>query len=339
MRPEQQYRDKAPAKAYKVAERNGLIWVYMGKQAEPPPMPMIEATLAPADETSFRFVQRECNWLQALEGDIDTSHFGFLHAGSAVPDDFQPDHPMRHTVVDRAPEYQVIDTPWGTCYGAHRLDDDGRMSWRIANFMLPFWTQAPNADFDNHVGARAWVPMDDEHTMVLQVGWKRHNSVYSGMPLKNGKPIPGFQASIDFLPNETGWHGRHRPRARTENDYEIDRAAQRANEVYTGIRMIFMQDQAVTESMGAISDHGFEHLGASDQMVARTRRRVFKAATALAESGQAAPGSEDGDVFWGARSGSFHIDPGEDWQRAYYARLAKATRVPIEPAPTVAAPT
>ena len=80
--PHQDYKDKVRAKAYKVAERNGLVWVYMGERAEAPPLPGIEASLLPESELQITFAQRECNWLQALEGDIDTSHFGFLHAGS-----------------------------------------------------------------------------------------------------------------------------------------------------------------------------------------------------------------------------------------------------------------
>lgn len=320
-------RGKVKARAYRAAERAGVVWVYMGPDPVPP-LPLLEAALVPEGEASVRFVQRACNWLQALEGDIDTSHFGFLHAGHARPEDFQGDHPMRHTVTNRAPDYHVTDTPWGTSYGAYREDADGRMSWRVANFLFPFWTQAPNSDFFTNVGVRAWVPMDDEHTMVLMLGWKKSPGPYTGLPLKNGQPIPGFAPAVEYLPNTTDWHGRWRPKARAENDYEIDRDAQRRGEIYTGIRMVFMQDQAVTESMGAITDHAFEHLVASDQMVARTRRRVLKAALALRQEGTPPPGVEDPEVMWGARSGSFHTEPGKDWQEAYRENLGKATRVP-----------
>src|SRR6202790_3181178 len=60
------------AKAYRTVERNGLVWVYMGERQEAPPLPAIEATLLPQSDVQISFVQRECNWLQALEGDIDT---------------------------------------------------------------------------------------------------------------------------------------------------------------------------------------------------------------------------------------------------------------------------
>jgi hypothetical protein len=170
--------------------------------------------------------------------------------------------------------------------------------------------------------------MDDEHTMVLLLNWKKSPPAYSGMPLKNGKPIPGFAPTIACLPNTTDWYGRWRPVARAENDYEIDRDAQRRNEIYTGIRMVFMQDQAVTESMGAITDHSFEHLVASDQMVARTRRRVLQAALALRQDGTLPPGVRDPEVMWEARSGAFHTPPEADWQQAYRENLKDAVRVP-----------
>ena len=88
---QQDFKDTVRAKAYRTVERNGLVWVYMGDKPEPPPLPQIEANLMPGSE--IWCLQRECNWLQALEGDIDTSHVGFLHLGSLTPDDLPADHP------------------------------------------------------------------------------------------------------------------------------------------------------------------------------------------------------------------------------------------------------
>ena len=84
-------------------------------------------------------LQRACNWLQALEGDIDTSHVGFLHLGSLGADDLPAGPPMRPTVQNRAPEYEVMDAPWGTMYGGHRSGEVGLTSWRVAHYLFPFW--------------------------------------------------------------------------------------------------------------------------------------------------------------------------------------------------------
>jgi hypothetical protein len=45
---------------------------------------------------------RECNWLQALEGDIDTAHFTFLHVGKVEADDVDPNHMERFQLIERA---------------------------------------------------------------------------------------------------------------------------------------------------------------------------------------------------------------------------------------------
>src|SRR5215469_8319748 len=118
--PHQDFKHKVTAKAYKVVERAGLVWVYMGVPAAAPSMPALEVLLQPDDEIGVSCIQRDCNYLQALEGDIDTSHFGFLHAGHLDPDDVPEDNPIHHTVAIRAPLYNVSDTPWGTTYAAYR---------------------------------------------------------------------------------------------------------------------------------------------------------------------------------------------------------------------------
>jgi hypothetical protein len=79
---------------------------------------------------------------------------------------------------------------------------------------------------------------------------------------------------------DTSWLGRYRVVAEEANDWTMDREAQRSGRIYSGIDHIGLQDQAVTESMGPITDHSHEHLGPGDVMIARTRRRALQAARA-----------------------------------------------------------
>ena len=76
-----------------------------------------------------------------------------------------------------------------------------------------------------------------------------------------------------------------------------------------------MQDQAVTESMGPIYDRTREHLGTSDAMVIRTRRRLIEAAKALRDRDEAPPGVDDPRVY-GVRSGGVVLPRGADWIEA-----------------------
>ncbi len=318
------FKAKVKAKAYKAVERNGLIWVYMGPRDEAPPLPMIESTLLPECDVQINFVQRECNWLQALEGDIDTSHFGFLHFGNLQRDDFTDDDPMRYTVENRAPDYHVGETPWGTSYGAYRPAGVGQTYWRFANFMFPFWTQQPQGKFPMHVHARGWIPLDDTHTMYVNIFWKQAMS--TARTLKDGSPWPGAKPGFDYLPNTTDWFGRWRLAANASNDWGLDREAQRNGAIFSGIDGIHLQDQAVTESMGGIVDHTLEHLSPSDQMITRTRRRLLRAARDLSERGTTPPGVDDPEALLGARSGYFITDDGLDWQDAYAQQVKTMTR-------------
>jgi len=326
--PSQDFKEKVKAKAYKVAERNGLVWVYMGHRTPAPPLPMIEVTMLPEAELDITFIQRDCNWVQAFEGDIDTSHFGFLHVGHLDPDDVPEGHPLEHTAEERAPEYKVRDTPWGTSYGAYRAVKDGGSPmtyWRFANFMFPFWTQTPQGEFAQHIHARAWVPLDDGHTMFVFVRWRTKMKT-SLAPLKNGQPLGGGKPAAEYQPISTEWLGRWRLKANESNDWLIDREAQRTNRIYSGIDNIHLQDQAVTESMGAITDHAKEHLGPGDLMIARTRRRVLQAARALRDAGTVPPGVEAPEIFLGSRSGYFLAEPQVDWLDAYARQVRDCLR-------------
>ena len=320
--PHQEFKDKVRARTYQAQERAGLIWVYMGERENAPPMPAIEASMLDAADVTIVFCQRQCNWLQALEGDIDTSHFSWLHVGSVKPEQVQDDNWVKYQVLHRAPEYHVTETDWGTMYCAMRPAEDGQTYWRFAHFGFPFWTWVPQGPMIDRVQARAWVPMDDTHTMFVSMVWKKASLT---KPLADGKPIPGSAPAIQYQPNTTGWLGRFRPVQQDANDYLIDRDAQRNDEIYTGITHIHMQDQAITESMGGIVDHALEHLAPSDQMITRTRRRLLLAARALRDRGTTPPAVDDPAVYLGIRSGE-RVLPEKDWRAAYDDGMQAALR-------------
>src|SRR5439155_5850120 len=109
---ESNFKPTIPAPAYSCAQRGGLVWAYMGPPASggPPPLPDLEALNLRDGQPEVGAIQRECNWLQALEGDIDTSHFSFLHFGAHGPETAQPGTFQYYTLKDRAPRYSVLDT-------------------------------------------------------------------------------------------------------------------------------------------------------------------------------------------------------------------------------------
>ena len=88
-----------------------------------------------------------------------------------------------------------------------------------------------------------------------------------------------------------------------------------------GIEGIHLQDQAMTESMGGIVDHGFEHLAISDHMINRTRQRIVRAARDMAADGTPPPGVDAPEIFQGARSGDFTSSDALGWTEAYREEL------------------
>ena len=119
---------------------------------------------------------------------------------------------------------------------------------------------------------------------------------------------------FEFLPDTSDWTGKFRLTQNKDNDYLIDREAQRTQS-YTGIAGIHQQDQAVTESMGPIYDRSQEHLGTSDAMVIRARRRVINAARALRDNATVPPGVDDPTVYR-HRSGGVILPRDADWLEA-----------------------
>jgi phthalate 4,5-dioxygenase len=308
--PESNFKQKVRTTAYPCVERGGVVWAYLGPRATPPPLPDIEANMLPVDECAVELTFRECNWLQALEGDVDTSHLQILHLGSKRPEDARPGTMEYYALLDRAPRYEVIDTPGGTMYGAYRPAGDDRLYWRIAQFLFPFYTMIPTGLLGIQVLCRAWVPMDDEHTMFFSMA-----SGATARTLSSRRDPSLTLAGRGYLPNSTHWYGRFRMVQNKENDYLIDRDKQRRNESFTGIEGIPVQDQAVTESMGPIFDRSNEHLGTSDVMIIRTRRRLLEAVKAFRDGGVVPPGVDDPTPYR-VRSGGVILPRDADWIEA-----------------------
>jgi len=304
---ESTFKKRIKAVTYPCAERNGLIWAYMGPREVPPPLPDIEANQQEEGNYWVYAVQRECNWLQALEGDVDTVHVGFLHGGARRTTDGMREGTMAYYgVKDRAPRYSVLDTDYGAMYGAYRPAGPGELYWRVAQFLFPCWVQTPSGMLGHKIHAKAWVPMDDSHTLLFVT-----SAAHRNMDITVGGDEDTPNAT---LANTTDWYGRFRYTQTAENDYLIDRDRQRGMQTYTGIPggTPLPEDQAVTESMGTTLNRSIEHLGTSDVMVARVRVRLLEAARALAELGTPPPAVDSPEAYR-VRAGAVVLPEDVDW--------------------------
>ena len=77
-------------------------------------------------------------------------------------------------------------------YGCFRPLDEQRTYWRIAQFLFPFYAMIPTGILGLEVRYRAWVPIDDGHTLAYSV-----NSVSRYARSVDGRPAP----TVDMLPN------------------------------------------------------------------------------------------------------------------------------------------
>jgi len=321
---ESNFKSKVRTKAYPTQERNGVVWLYMGARTTPPPLPNLEPNMVDGT-VRFGKVLRECNWMQALEGDVDTSHFNFLHGRfnwNPSPGTFE-----YYMERDKSPKYAVTETEFGTSYGAYRPAEPGTNYWRIAHFLFPFYTMIPTGVMGAEVRVRAWMPIDDENTMWVEMVAPRASAAVTQSGTKveanpDARRVP--PRPLEYEPDTTGWLGKWRLAANAANDYKVDREAQHSQRSYTGIDTggALLQDQAITESMGGIYDRSHEHLGTSDAMVIRTRRRLINAATALRDDGIIPPGV-DNPAIYETRSGGAILPVSADWLDAT-ASLRKA---------------
>jgi len=304
------FKHKVKIKSYKTREKIGMIWVYMGNQNPAPGLPDFDSMRLSEDKINIKIALRECNYLQALEGDIDTVHLGFLHLGAVGTSSFDKKTREHYVSEDKSPKYEVTDTDNGTMYGAYRAAEEDTYYWRVARFLMPCWTMPPGGEIIDHIIVRAWIPIDDHNSMFVSLSEAGRSPVDN---IKKGTKITGLGAGLNYVENPgTGFLDRWKLKENRSNDYMIDREEQRTSS-FTGVAGIHLQDQMITESMGVISDRTGEHLGTSDQMLSATRRRLIKAAKELDKNGTLPPGADNPEIYHMARSGGMIIDRDLDW--------------------------
>jgi phenylpropionate dioxygenase-like ring-hydroxylating dioxygenase large terminal subunit len=278
--PESTFNEKVRATAHLCAERGGVLWAYLGPADHPAEPPELEWTHVPE---SHRYVTKRiqvCNYLQNLEGEVDSSHVSFLHSSyrGRLPE---------YLARDRAPRFFVKPTDSGILIGARRDAEADSYYWRITQFLLPTYTMIP-APVGEPVSFTGATPIDDERMIGFTVTW------HPDRPLN--------EDDIAHIESWTGIHTEVDPRTfmplrNKHNDYLIDRAAQHSGESFTGIRGVREEDLAVQEGMGPVVDRAGEHLGSADLAIIATRRRLLELVHALRDEGKAPYASAHGDTY------------------------------------------
>jgi phthalate 4,5-dioxygenase oxygenase subunit len=109
------FRDRMRARSYPVREAGGLIWTYLGPPESEPAFPEYDWTKLPKDQVAIIKVGERVNYLQAVEGSIDSSHSWFLHRDTIW------DWKKRSEISsDLSPRLEAQDEPYGFRYAAIR---------------------------------------------------------------------------------------------------------------------------------------------------------------------------------------------------------------------------
>jgi len=302
--PDSLFKTKVRIGAYPTYEAGGMIFAYLGPPHANPGLPDYELLRVPATSRHIGKSYQECNWLQGLEGGIDSAHFAFLHNNNlSEGSDLH--------FGDKRPEIEAERTAYGTAGRTIHAIDDHKAFVRSNHFVLPAWSiRTLNFGLDGKpapipiVTGHTWAPIDDEHCWV-------YNWIYSYDP---AIPVPVEM----WIATET-MHGRgpddvvdrYYNKWTRRNEYGLDRALQKTDS-FSGIRGLNLQDVAIQEGMGPILDRSKEHLAQSDRGVILLRQRLFDAMAAV-ERGEAAPGA-DAKSHRNVRAADVLVDTNSDWR-------------------------
>jgi hypothetical protein len=187
----------------------------------------------------------------------------------------------KYNLNDLAPQFEVVESAGGLYIGARRNAENDKYYWRITQWIMPSFTLIPPRG-DHPIGGHSWVPIDDENCWV----WSTNHHAARPLTreeraaLESGKGI-----HTPLIP------GTFRPVANRDNDYRMDRQAQKEGRSFSGVEGFAMQDASVQESMGPIQDRTRENLVPTDQGILMARRRLL-AASEQVQNGHLPPGTD-----------------------------------------------
>jgi phenylpropionate dioxygenase-like ring-hydroxylating dioxygenase large terminal subunit len=267
--------------SYPLVKVGDILWTYLGDPQLRPPLPEFEFTQVPSEQTYTSKRWQESNWLQALEGGIDSSHVAWLHSGGLKDDPlFKGTKGNVYTSGDRKPFFEVAEADGGLFVGARRNAEDGNYYWRITPWVMPSFTMVPPRG-DHPVHGHLWVPIDDDNCWVYTFDYH---------------PVRALtDAELEAMKAGHGVHSRnipgtYRPQENKDVDYLMDREAQKRGDTFSGVRGIAQQDASLQESMGPVVDRTKERLVATDTGIIKARKKLRTAIEALRDEGSTPPG-------------------------------------------------
>ncbi len=262
-------------KSYPTVERGGVVWAYMGPADKQPAPPDLEWCGLPESHVFVTRRLQECNYLQAMEGGIDTAHVSYVHRYEVDTDPMhQGCKALDYIKADGNVVFNIEKMPFGLTLFGRRKGEPDSYYWRITQWLFPWFTLIP--PFGHHsLAGHVWVPVDDHNCWAWSINFHPYKplSEEEVAAMKAGKGI-----HVEYEPGDS-----MRPLANKDNDYMIDRVAQKEKRAYSGVFGFSAQDYSLQESMGAIQNHEAEQLLPTDKAIVMARRMLHEAAVGLAQ--------------------------------------------------------
>lgn len=308
---------------YPCVERAGMVWAYLGPKDKQPEPPGVEWANLPDSHVFVSKRLQECNFLQAMEGGIDTSHVSFVHRFEVDNDPFhQGTKANDYIKADGNVTFEIERNEGGLTLFGRRNGEPNSYYWRVTQWLFPWYNLIP--PFGDHaLGGHVWVPIDDHHCWAWSMNWQPSAplSAQERHHLEQGKGV-----HCEYVPGTNVPGGSFRPRQNKDNDYLIDRVAQREKRSFSGVFGFAAQDASLQESMGTIQDHSAEKLLPSDRAIVMARRMLYEATVNL-QNGIEPPALTSASQRVRAAGVLLpHDQKPQEWARVH---LADATNQPV----------
>jgi phenylpropionate dioxygenase-like ring-hydroxylating dioxygenase large terminal subunit len=266
------FKDRVRHPSYPCQDLGGLIFAYMGPPEKQPLLPRYEVLVREDGTRRADYYNVRSNYLQHVEGALDTVHFSFLHQDNWSKVKGRLAEMPRPKLEYKETEYGIWQKSWLPSVQVNRS------FWVYTYFFFPagfLRVQDSTAGSQGRIGPEGggdtrkfmsfYVPIDDTHT--------RRYQVFFAPTSTHEKPFE-FPAMSGFLD------------AGPENDYfrDYDNV-----DTITGLRPYRYdspagaingfrdQDTLVNESQGDVVERARERLGAHDHVLSAMRLMMLKA--------------------------------------------------------------
>ncbi len=308
------------ANAYPVREAGGLLWVYLGPSESEPEFPRHRWMDVPDSNRHPRIVATRSNFVQVMEGLLDTTHLAVLHQDSlpradgtvkVVNNVVRPANRFSNvSTSSKVPRVEVLETGFGLYSAALReAERDGQAlkDVRITAYVAPSTIFVANGNVTLYS-----IPVDTETTHLYIIYWDPEKPLaeepYRADVERGTGTEPEVAARWGFSRETLGCPGA----ISIENRWGQDRERMRRGESYSGLHPFSMEDAACTSSMGPVSDRQ-ELLVPADLAIVRMRRYLLEAADAVAR-GAPPPAFDSPKHAYRVAAIYAEIEPSADWR-------------------------